>query len=310
MKAYSRSLKSVEDLNAFVKDFAELPRIIFLTDKDHLSPYYKAITANFRYRIAFAHVFSNATSLIERLQVSNFPTLLLNEKKSLEIKSKLAEQVEYLKEYETTEDKTILIPEIEIKDPITEEELKEQVLNKAAYSLLHLSSGRPHPQWKLIQTRFQKMFEYYEGGEEIAKLVGVKKLPAIVYFPKSLVKKQLHKTTFFEQSTLEEIVHEVSAMIEDFSITLSSDLEMQRLTGLTLRERKPATVLFHSEDPSLGYRVLSNDDAYKDHLVFFRYKNPDAVKKKFQLKKLPTLMVMYMDEKAEEEVTKKGEKTH
>jgi Tfp pilus assembly protein PilO len=67
MKAYSRSLKSVEDLNAFVKDFAELPRIIFLTDKDHLSPYYKAITANFRYRIAFAHVFSNATSLIERL---------------------------------------------------------------------------------------------------------------------------------------------------------------------------------------------------------------------------------------------------
>ena len=125
----------------------------------------------------------------------------------------------------------------------------------------------------------------------------MKKLPAIVYFPKSLVKKQIHKTTFQEQMTLEEIHHEISSMIEDFTLTISSDLEMQRLTGQTLREKKPTTVLFHDEDPSISYRVLSNDDTYKDHLVFFRYKNPDAeVKKKFQLKKLPTLMVMYMDE--------------
>lgn len=66
-------------------------------------------------------------------------------------------------------------------------------------------------------------------------MLGVKKLPAVVYFPKSLVKKQIHKTVFPEQSTFEDVERELSAMIEDFSITLSSDLEMQRLTGIALR---------------------------------------------------------------------------
>lgn len=61
-----------------MKDHAELPRIVFVTDKESLSPYYKAITANFRYRIAFAHIFNNATALVERLKVTSFPTLLLN----------------------------------------------------------------------------------------------------------------------------------------------------------------------------------------------------------------------------------------
>lgn len=192
----------MDDLNAFLRDHAELPRIIHLTDKDSLSPYYKAITANFRYRIAFAHIFSNATTLVERLKVSTFPTLLLNEKESLEVKSKLKEQLDYLKQYEATEDHTIVIPESSAKEPITEAQFKELVLGTAVYSMVHFSADRPHSQWKAVQSRFQKMFEYYEAGEELASLLGVKKLPAIVYFPKSLVKKQLHKTAFTEQQGL------------------------------------------------------------------------------------------------------------
>jgi hypothetical protein len=58
----------------------------------------------------------------------------------------------------------------------------------------------------MVQSKFQKMFEYYEGDEQLAKVLGVKKLPAIVYFPKSLVKKQLHKTTFSEQKSFEDIL--------------------------------------------------------------------------------------------------------
>lgn len=90
-------------------------------------------------------------------------------------------------------------------------------------------------------------------------------------------------------------------MIEDFSGTLSSDLEMQRLTGIALRDKKLVTVLFHSEAPSLVYRVLSNDESYKESIYFYRFKDPEPeVLKKFQIKKLPTTLVMYMDEAAEE----------
>lgn len=215
----------------------------------------------------------------------------------MEVKSKILEQLQYLKQYEALEDASIVIPEVKERNVISEEQYKQDVLNKAVYSMVHLAIDRPHPHWRQVQSRFQKMFEYHEGGEQLAEVLGVKKLPAIVYFPKSLVKKQIHRTTFSEQSTVEDIVKEVSAMIEDFSVTIASDLEMQRLTSLSLREKKPAAVLFHSEDPSLSFRVLSNDEIYKDHIAFFRFKNPEEeVMKKFQLKKLPTLMVMYLDD--------------
>ena len=40
-------------------------------------------------------------------------------------------------------------------------------------------------------------------------------------------------------------------------------------------------------------------------MVFYRFKNPDAeVRKKFQIQKIPSLMVMYIDDMTAEEPTK------
>jgi protein-disulfide isomerase-like protein with CxxC motif len=44
-----------------------------------MTPFYKALTANFRNTIAFAHIFKNST-LAQELGVTDFPTLLLNGK--------------------------------------------------------------------------------------------------------------------------------------------------------------------------------------------------------------------------------------
>jgi hypothetical protein len=77
MKAFSRNLKNIDDLNSFVASNAEVQRITYITDKDTLSPYYKALTGNFRHKFAFAHVFSNS-SLCNHFNVTTFPALLLN----------------------------------------------------------------------------------------------------------------------------------------------------------------------------------------------------------------------------------------
>jgi hypothetical protein len=71
---------------------------------------------------------------------------------------------------------------------------------------------------------------------------------------------------------------------------------MQKLTSLPLQEGKFVAVLFHEEDISLSYRVLSNNDKFKNDIVFFRMKEPEeSVLTKFQIKKLPALYVMTND---------------
>lgn len=71
---------------------------------------------------------------------------------------------------------------------------------------------------------------------------------------------------------------------------------MQQLTAISLGEGRFVAVLFHKEDISLSYRVLSNDERFKEGLDFFRMKDPPAdVLSQFQLKKLPALLVLVVD---------------
>ena len=81
--------------------------MIYCTDKDKTSPFYKSLTAHFRSTIAFAHAFKN-TSLCEEFGVTKYPSLLLNGKTKIEMKSNLADLVEILKELEGEETKIII----------------------------------------------------------------------------------------------------------------------------------------------------------------------------------------------------------
>lgn len=126
--------------------------------------------------------------------------------------------------------------------------------------------------------------------------MGVKHRPAIVYYPKSLTKKELKKTIFYTNNNFRDIYDEISSLIEDFTVPLSSAIEMQQLTAISLGEGRLVAVLFHKDDISLSYRVLSNDDRFKEGLDFFRMKDPTPdVMKQFELKKLPSLLVMVVD---------------
>lgn len=57
---------------------------------------------------------------------------------------------------------------------------------------------------------------------------------------------------------------------------MANDVEMQKLTSIPLMEGKFIAVLFHEDDISLSYRVLSNEEKYKKDIVFFRMKDPES----------------------------------
>jgi hypothetical protein len=96
MKLYSVPLKKSSDWVKFQEKYPETPKVLYFTDKDKISPFYKALTGNFRKTIAFAHIFKNS-SLCQELGVTSFPTLLLNGDTDIQMTSNLMEQVEILR---------------------------------------------------------------------------------------------------------------------------------------------------------------------------------------------------------------------
>ena len=65
--------------------------------------------------------------------------------------------------------------------------------------------------------------------------MGVKSTPAIVYFPKSLAKKNVQKTIFGQRDTLEDVQDEIDSMTDDFTVAISSEVELQKMTGIPLQ---------------------------------------------------------------------------
>lgn len=61
MKLYSVNLKKASDWNKFQSTYPKTPKIIYFTDKEKVSPFFKTLTAHFRDTIAFAHVFKNSS---------------------------------------------------------------------------------------------------------------------------------------------------------------------------------------------------------------------------------------------------------
>ena len=91
------------------------------------------------------------------------------------------------------------------------------------------------------------------------KEIGAKKAPAIVYYPKSLAKKQIQKTIFTEGYTVEEMEKEISGIVDDFTVPCANNMELQQLSAISLRDEKLVVVLFHSEEIPFPYKMLSNN---------------------------------------------------
>jgi hypothetical protein len=92
MKLYSVPIKTAGDWQKLQSAYPDTPKVLYFTDKDRISPFFKTLTAHFRDTIAFGHVFKNS-SLCAQLGVTTFPTLLLNGKTPLTSTSNLLEQV-------------------------------------------------------------------------------------------------------------------------------------------------------------------------------------------------------------------------
>lgn len=116
--------------------------------------------------------------------------MLLDGKERIELTSNLVEQVEILKHYEGEETQIEIYEFQDLVSELSPDNFKEKVLANPKHILIHVpaADGTPHVEWKKAQESFKKLFDYFDGSE-VAKDLGIKHRPAIVYYPKSLTKK-------------------------------------------------------------------------------------------------------------------------
>ena len=85
MKAFSHNIRRMSEWNKLQEKFKsmDVPIVLYCANKKNLSPFYKALTANFRNRAVFAHVLPNSDGenpICKEFGVEKFPALLLNGK--------------------------------------------------------------------------------------------------------------------------------------------------------------------------------------------------------------------------------------
>ena len=93
---------------------------------------------------------------------------------------------------------------------MTEADLEEKIYKNPRHIFVNIPSedGKSHPQWKKVQESYRKAFDYFEIEENsIISRLGIKQRPALVYFPKSLAKKDLLKTIFHSNEDFRAINH-------------------------------------------------------------------------------------------------------
>ena len=70
------------------------------------------------------------------------------------------------------------------------------MLNVPRYSLIHVTDGKDHPAWKGLKKKILNGFDYFVADKSMASQLGVKNFPSIVFYHKSIAKKNSMRTNF------------------------------------------------------------------------------------------------------------------
>jgi hypothetical protein len=62
--------------------------------------------------------------------------------------------------------------------------------------VIHITDGKDHPAWKGLKKKLLGGFDYFTTDKSMASQLGVKNLPSIVFYHKSIAKKQSMRTNF------------------------------------------------------------------------------------------------------------------
>jgi len=102
---------------------------------------------------------------------------------------------------------------------------------------------------------------------------------------------------------MHNLIQEISDIIDDKTTALYPD-NTQIFISNAVTSKKPAFVLFYEgKDFSMSFRTLGQMSKYSDKFMYANFKNPSSdVKQQFNLKQLPTLVVIFLKDPDNEDM--------
>jgi len=145
------------------------------------------------------------------------------------------------------------------------------------------------------------LFNYYHlncqtaDHEEYAlESLKIKSFPTIAFYPFG-TKKRVSKYTFPHDYTVEDITKDLDEYIDDKSISLTLENSRSFITENMNQQKSPVIFLSNDQDEEsiLYYKGYSNLEAFRDKLVFARFKNPNqAIMNTYNVQKLPAIFAV------------------
>jgi thioredoxin-like negative regulator of GroEL len=337
MPAWRKKLATNTDLEEFLADKLIRNKVILFTSKDETSPLYKGATSEFRDRLDFAEVHENARDIVKKYKIDTFPTLMVligQEDDSWEkeiytnelrmdklrrflnyyaLKQKAVKPMDFAQEQAKPQPGQAKAAPAFKNENITAATYEPVIFDTEKLVLVHIYKKESVPVWDESVNKFQGLADYYsldcsiaENEKYATEKLGVKSFPVMIVYPIGKARKRQTKYSFGRSATLPDMLQEVSDII-DYKTTALNLENTQHFITNSINSKKPVFILFYEgKDFSMSFRELSQLSKYSEKFQFANFRNANAdVKQQFNLKQLPTLVVIFLKDPNNEDMDPK-----
>lgn len=165
---------------------------------------------------------------------------------------------------------------------LTPKDYEDVVMREQQFFILCLNvSGPLMPVCKELENKMGDMFSYYSASKELIAFLGTKR-DTVTFIPKELKRKATKRMSFTTEK-LADIVKEISTLVDDPSVHIADNTNLQAYISTTLTQNQKAVILFYKDRVPLAYKVVADSEFFKEHVSFFKMTDPaSAVMQNFQ----------------------------
>jgi len=266
----------------------KLNRALLFTEKDHIPLLYHSFAAKHKGRLDFGVVFPNATEVIERFHVTDYPTLLVLTKKGLEerydgpiVPSEISE---FLRKFtEPLKDKKR--PVKKPKDWETEKSFREydihgvnssnfaEALNATRNVVIALFARTNATEiWNPMVEKYSSMVTFLEMNcsvkeeADFAHKLGAKRFPSMRIFSTNRTKKSMELTFDTDADIDEQVLSYLNYTVDQLS-----DIQLNWYFENLKRDGKDGVLLISNVSEHFPFRIAASVPEFKANFRFAQY---------------------------------------
>lgn len=288
----------------------KLNRALLFTEKDHIPLLYHSFAGKHKGRLDFGVVFPNATEVVQRFNVTDYPTLLVITKKGLEeqydgpiVPSEISE---FLRKYtEPLKDKKRPVKKPKVWE--AEKSFREYdihgvnstnfaaALNATRNVVIALFARTNATDiWNPLVEKYSSMITFLEMNcstkeeADFAHKLGAKRFPSMRIFSMNRTKKSMELTFDTDADIDEQVLSYLN-----YTVNQLNDVELNWYFEGLKRDGKDGVLLITNNSEHFPFRIAASVPEFREKFRFAQYdRKSKELQKLLQAQNFPTIIAI------------------